>query len=117
MAKLLFRLNNVEFDEAEAVRELLLAHEFSFYETQAGMFGFSLAGIWLQDASQYETARALLDDFAAERAASFRQALAHGESPSFWQNFWRRPVASVIIIAAIVGVLYFSVWPFLQIGQ
>jgi len=117
MAKLLFRLNNVEFEEAEAVRQLLLAHEFDFYETHAGMFGFSLAGIWLHDGSQYESARALLDTLAAERAASFQQALAQGENPGFWQNFRRRPIASLIVIASIIGVLYFSIWPFLDIGQ
>lgn len=117
MAKLLFRLNDVEFDEAEAVRALLEEHDYAFYETQAGMFGFSLAGIWLHDDSRFDAARALLDTYGEERAQSFREALAQGQAPTMWQYFLRRPIATLVITASALGVLAISLWPFLRLGQ
>ncbi|BBI59043.1 hypothetical protein HSBAA_03490 [Vreelandella sulfidaeris] len=38
MAKLLFRLRHVTDEEAMEVRDLLAAHGFDTYETQAGFF-------------------------------------------------------------------------------
>lgn len=46
MAKLLFRLRHVTDEEAMEVRDLLAAHGFDTYETQAGFFrlGSMLSG-------------------------------------------------------------------------
>lgn len=117
MAKLLFRLNDVPLDEAIAVRQLLAEHDYDVYETHAGMFGFAVAGIWLKDSASYDTARRLLDDFAAERSEAFRQGLAGDSPPSFWQHVGQRPMLFLLSLFSIGAVLGVSLWPFLRFAN
>jgi len=118
MAKLLFRLNNVEDDEADDVRALLDEAEIEYYETDAGRWRVSLAAIWLRQDEDYERARALLDDYQQARSErlteEYNEKLRNGEIPTLWQRFQERPadmIAVLLAIAAIVGVM---VWPFVS---
>ena len=63
MSKLVFRLKDVPLEEAEAVRTLLQDSHIEFYETDAGNWGVSLAGIWVRDEEQAITARQLIDSY------------------------------------------------------
>ncbi len=114
MAKLLFRLNNVEFDEAEEVRALLHDEGYEFYETSAGFFGIALAGIWLVNDKQFEQARALLDEYAVQRAITVKQAIANGDRETLLQRAMQKPLHAVLTVFSIAVVLYFSVWPFVR---
>ena len=67
MAKLLFRLNGVNEDEAEDVRTLLQDAGIEFYETDEGRWRISVAAIWLRHNDDYEQARGLLDQYQQER--------------------------------------------------
>lgn len=120
MAVLLFRLNNVPEDEADAVRALLERHAIPFYETPGGRWGISVAGIWLYDDLYLERARGLIDAYQAERAREAREAYAQrrreGGAETLWQRFLREPLLFVFFVLVIAGVLYFSIVPFLGLG-
>ena len=84
MAKLVFRLNDVPDQEADDVRALLLEHDIDFYETSAGKWGFSVAGIWLKHNEDTEQARNLIDNYQRQRTEQVRkefQVLPAGQPP------------------------------------
>ena len=75
MSKLLFKLRNVPDDEALEVRELLELNDIDYFETTPGNWGISMPGLWLHDADDFPRARALLDDYQADRAQRERSPL------------------------------------------
>lgn len=118
MSILLFRLNNVPEEEADAVRTILVDSEIDFYETSAGAFGISVAAIWLRDESQAERARELIADFQAEHAQRVREAWQasrdRGEADSFIKRLRREPFKVLLLIAGLLVVLYVSTVPWLS---
>jgi len=109
MAKLLFSLRNVPDDEAADVRALLEQHGFQWYETGAGLLGFSAPGLWLRDAADYPRARALLDEYQEQRRVRLRaeaqERERRGEGESFLQLLRERPGFVLPRLAAILAVL------------
>lgn len=115
MSTLIFRLRNVDIDEADAVRDLLAQHQIPFYETDAGNWGISMPGIWLYDDSDKPRARDLIDRYQAERRTQL-QALdqagpAARQSP---QARLRRLALNTLFVAFSLFILYFSTMPFLK---
>jgi len=121
MAKIVFRLNGVPDDEADDVRGLLEQAGIGYFETPAGIFGFSLAALWVDDPAQYRQARRLIDEYQARRTASAREEYerrrAAGISESLFHRIARRPFWVLIYLAAIGFVLYFSLKPFIDFGR
>jgi hypothetical protein len=120
MSVLIFRLNDVEPREADEVRQLLVDHELDFYETSAGRWGFSVAGIWLHNDSQAELARALLRDYARQRQlevrAEYRRARGRGDLPSLWQRVMDAPLRYLAVLLLAAAIIYLSIWPFIDMG-
>lgn len=118
MSVLLFRLNNVPDQEADAVRALLEEKDIGFYETSAGSFGISVAAIWLRDEEQLPQARQVLDEFQSEHSDSMRQAyresIERGEADNFWTRLRREPLKIVLAIVAITAILYISIVPWID---
>lgn len=121
MAKLIFKLKNVFDDEADDIRQLLTDHKIDFYESPAGNWGISMHALWLNDESQYDQARQLIDDYQQQRAQRVREEIkqqkANGEFESLFQRLKQRPAQMIVYIAFILFILYLSVMPFLDIGQ
>lgn len=109
MAKLLFPLRNVPADEASEVRALLDRHGLEWYETEAGMLGFSAPGLWLRDKADYPCARALLDEYQAQRReqarAEAREREARGEHETFMQRLRTQPAYVLPRLLAIIAIL------------
>lgn len=118
MAVLIFRLNGVDEDEAEDVRQLLRQSEIEFYETSAGRWGVSVAALWLKSADDTDRAKVLIDSYQRGRqewlSAVKQQAIAEGRWPSTWQRFKAAPFAFVNIIIIIVAIIAVSVFPFIS---
>ena len=116
MPHLLFKLNSVPEDELIDVRRLLEENDINYYETDAGRFGFSLAAIWLPDSVDSERATELLDRYKEQRYQQAReiyeQQQRDGTAETFLLKALHYPIRTVIVIAAILVVLYFSVMPF-----
>ncbi|SCZ66423.1 DUF6164 family protein [Thiohalomonas denitrificans] len=120
MPTLLFKLTNVPEDEAEEVRELLTEHGIDFYETEAGRWGISVAGIWVKDESQVATARELIDRYQHERGERVRAAYEAkrraGEHETMASRFMHHPIRFILYLLGILVIFYFTVMPFLDWG-
>lgn len=114
MAKLLFKLNGVPDDEAQAVRALLTEAGIPFYETEAGNWGISLAAIWLRDDERLDEAKNLLDTYQQERHEDARERAREAPPEAFWQRLWRQPLQVLAMLALVVAILYISIVPFLS---
>ncbi|WP_293008781.1 DUF6164 family protein [Nitrosomonas sp.] len=113
MAKILFRLNGVPDDEAYEVRELLTNNAIDYYETAPGNWGVSMPAIWLNDDSQFEKARALLDTYQNERTVRIREEYdrlkREGKNRTFWDAIKQKPVSFAIHLALALLVIYLSI--------
>ena len=116
MAKLLFRLRGVPEDETREILELLEQNNLDVYQTDAGNWGFSMPGLWLNDEHRYDQARQLIDDYQQERQIRVRKEREEqkrsGQQPTFSQGLLKRPLTTIALIAFCAVVLYFSVKPF-----
>ena len=110
MARLLFRLNDVEQEEADAVRELVA--DFDTYETHAGRYGLSVAAIWLTDEAEYDAARALIDEYQQQRGEQQRALFEQQPYQPWWQRLQQRPAEHIAVLVAIACVLSIMLWPF-----
>lgn len=119
MAKLIFKLRDVPVDEAQDIRELLESNEIAFYETNAGNWGIGMAGIWINDDSQYENASTVIDIYQQQRTQRFHDEYAElehtGHAPSFLSNMRDSPLRFIVYIFSIAVILYISVMPFINI--
>ena len=113
MAKLIFRLRDVEVDEIVEVKQLLEEHELDVYETSGGLFGLSVAGLWLVDDSRYQEARDVLDEYAKSRALEWQSVTA----PSILQQWLHKPLQTLLLLFSIAVIAFFSLWPFLYWGE
>jgi hypothetical protein len=120
MPVLLFKLNGVPDQEADEIRALLGEHRIDFYETSAGRWGISLAGIWLRDDTHLERARELIDAYQRERTARVRQDYARRQSEggveTLPQRIRRNPLEFLMVVLAVLLIVYLSIRPFLSIG-
>lgn len=120
MSVLLFKLYNVPEDEADDVRRLMVDHGFRIYETQAGFFGMGVAAIWLEDSTQFESARKIIDAYQAERSASQRalyaEQKAKGEAPTLAKKLAANPIrvlATLAVIVMVAVVSFVPIWSFI----
>jgi len=114
MATLVFRLKYVPDEEADEVRQLLTDHDIPFYETSAGRWQVSMAGLWVKDKEQALQARTLIKADQIERAKDM-------VPPSFGQwimgyvhHARQNPVEALFTLFAVVLILGISIIPFMM---
>jgi Family of unknown function (DUF6164) len=116
MATLLFKLTHVPFDEADEIRNLLSENQIQYYETDSGFFRVGLDAIWLQNSEELQRAKALIDEYQAQRSHRQReeyiQQVEQGNSLNLWQKFLTQPVRFVATIVAVLFILALSLMPF-----
>ena len=116
MSRLLIKLRHAPDDEIDEIRRLLQEHRIAFYETQAGPWGISAAGIWLRDEGQYERARALLDAYEEKRYREQREHYeklrAAGQHRTFLHNLLENPLQVLLYSLIAAFILYLSISPF-----
>lgn len=114
MSKLLLNLRHVPDDEADEVRALLHEQGIGFFETRAGRWRISLAGIWVEDAD-FSRAREHLDAYERARServrAELAEARARGEAPSVLDNLRANPGGALLALIVIVAILALMAWP------
>jgi len=116
MSKLLIKLRHAPDDEIQEIRSLLHEHRIDFYETQAGPWGISAPGIWLNDEQQYDQAKALMDDYQEnrfrEKRAEYERLRLAGQHRTFLQNLLENPVQVILYSLIVALILYLSISPF-----
>ena len=121
MAKLIFKLKSVPYDEADDIKNLLTENKIDFYESPPGNWEISMHALWLNDDAQYTQAKQLIDEYQLKRSQRIRletqQKIDEGEFETFFQRLLSRPVQFITLLAIILFILYVSIVPFLKIGQ
>jgi hypothetical protein len=121
MPRLLLNLRMVPEDEASEVTELMDASNIEIYRTPPGPLGIAAGGIWLRHRDDYPRARALLDDYQAERAARARreheQARREGRVDNIWTVFKRHPVRVLASLALAIFFLFVMFAPVVQLAR
>jgi len=120
MSTLLFRLRSVPDDEADDIRKLLADNAIEFYETSAGNWGISLAGIWLKDEAQLAEAKALIKTYEKNRLARVRaeydEQVREGRERTMIDVIKENPFRFLIYMGVIALVLTLSIKPFLDLA-
>jgi len=118
MAAKLFKLRSVPDDEAEDIRQLLLEHDLSFYETSAGGWGISVPAIWLHDKADLKQAKALIADYQQQRGeqarATYHKQQQAGDQETMLDRIRQRPVQFILLLLAVMFVSYVSLAPFIS---
>jgi hypothetical protein len=118
MSVIVFRLNDVPEDEAQAVRDLLTENEIEFFETSAGKWGFSIAAIWIKDDSLKDKARQLIEEYQDKHFqdvhARHEELRRRGELDSFASRFVNNPLQVIVYILLVLLVIYLSLTPFIE---
>ncbi len=121
MAKLIFKLKSVSYEEADDIKNLLTENKIDFFESPAGNWGVSMHALWLNDEAQCVQAKQLIDEYQLKRSQRIKletqQKIDKGEFETFFQRLLSRPVQFIILLAIILFILYLSVMPFLEFGQ
>jgi hypothetical protein len=119
MAVLLMKLRLVPDDELAAIEALLEQQGLDYYATSAGNFGISLPALWLVDASRFDEARTLLDDFANRRqreARDLQDALREaGRARTMLDMARENPGRFLLYLAIVVALVAVMIVPFLQL--
>ena len=117
----IFSLRYVPEDEAQELRELLDEHHIDYYETETGYWGISAGAFWLRTDDQLDSAKQLIDAYQKQRAINAREEYEalrrEGKQRTFLDVVREKPLQLVFYIAAILFILYFSLKPFLVIGE
>ena len=114
MAVLIFRLNGVSDEEAQDVRDLLTDNELDSYETSAGRWGVSVAGLWLVNENDKTRARKLIDAYQLERQSYFEQLKIEAPPETFSDRFKQSPLNVIFYGLLAVTVLFLTLSPFIK---
>ncbi len=117
MAVQIFNLRGVPDDEAEEVRQWLVAHHIEFYETPAGRWGLSSPALWITDDSQRPQVVSLIEQYQCQRASRAQQLYeeqkALGQHLTLWRLVKLHPLRYIAALLAIAFIVLLSVGPFL----
>ncbi|KZN13865.1 hypothetical protein OA79_09105 [Marinomonas sp. TW1] len=113
MATLVFRLKYVPEEEADDIRQLLAEHDIEFYETSAGRWQISMAGIWVRDKQQAEQARVLIREDQLERSRDMKTPNIGEYLLGYFQHARQNPAEALFTLLAIGLILSVSILPFL----
>ncbi|WP_111639068.1 DUF6164 family protein [Marinomonas shanghaiensis] len=112
MATLVFRLKYVPDEEADDIRQLLADHDIDFYETSAGRWQVSMAGLWVKDKEQATKARELIREDQMARAQTMRPISFGQWILGYLQHARQNPAEAFFTLIAIILILGLSIMPF-----
>ncbi|REG82403.1 DUF6164 family protein [Marinomonas pollencensis] len=112
MATLVFRLKYVPDEEADDIRQLLFDNDIPFYETSAGRWQISLAGIWVKEKEQAKAALLLIREDQAKRVTNRKPPTPWEWLVGYVQHARQNPAESLFTLVAILMILTVSVLPF-----
>lgn len=114
MAILLFKLKYVPDEEAQDIRDLLHENEIDFYETSAGILGFSMPAIWLKNEAQAEKAGLLINEYQQQLQSQVREEYQL-QQRTVMDMFRENPAHYFSYILAILFIGYFMIYLFFNL--
>jgi len=112
MATLVFRLKYVPEEEADDIRQLLFDNDIAFYETSAGRWQISMAGLWVKDKEQATKAIALIREDQHKRAQTMRPISLGQWVLGYFQHAKENPAEAFFTLIAVILILGLSILPF-----
>ena len=112
MATLVFRLKYVPDEEADDIRQLLADNDIDFYETSAGRWQISMAGLWVKDKDQAIKARELIREDQMARAQTMRPISFGQWILGYLQHARQNPAEAFFTLIAVLLILGISILPF-----
>ena len=117
---MLMNLHHVPDDEAAAVRELLDAANFEWYEIAPNRWGISPGAIWISENEDYAAAKAMLDEFQADRArdarAEYEDARRSGATRSVLTIARNDPKKFLVALLCLAVMLGLAALPVFLVG-
>lgn len=113
MARLLFKLRHVEADEFDEVTTALDQAQVDWYQTAAGLLGFSAPAIWVRDSADYPRAREVIEASQLARAQRLRSEQAQQPAPGFGAHLRQAPLqvlGGLLLMALIIGFMLWLPW-------
>ena len=114
MAVMIFRLNGVSDEEAQDVRDLLSNNVLDSYETSAGRWGLSIAGLWLVNENDKTRARELIDAYQLERQRYFEDLKLDAPPEKISDRFKQSPLTVIFYSLLAATILFLTLSPFIQ---
>ncbi|RCX06678.1 DUF6164 family protein [Marinomonas foliarum] len=112
MSTLVFRLKYVPDEEADEIRQLLAENDIAFYETSAGRWQISMAGLWVKDKEQAIKARELIREDQIARAQTMRPISFGQWILGYLQHARQNPAEAFFTLIAVLLILSVSILPF-----
>ncbi len=120
MAKKVYDTNWASSEEVSDILALLQRHAISYYETPKGVFGLSIGAIWVENDSDYDTARQIIEEYDKVRGLRVRQqyeSAAQGTGlVATLLNVRRliveRPHEALLYVVIIAGLIAIHWWLF-----
>ncbi|PYF79537.1 MULTISPECIES: DUF6164 family protein [Marinomonas] len=112
MSTLVFRLKYVPEEEADEIRQLLADNDIAFYETTAGRWQISMAGLWVKDKEQAIKARELIREDQIARAKTMRPITFGQWILGYLQHARQNPAEAFFTLVAVLLILSVSILPF-----
>lgn len=112
MSTLVFRLKYVPDEEADEIRQLLAENDIAFYETTAGRWQISMAGLWVKDKEQAIKARQLIREDQIARAETMRPISFGQWLLGYLQHARQNPAEAFFTLVAVLLILSVSILPF-----
>lgn len=112
MSTLVFRLKYVPDEEADEIRQLLAENDIAFYETSAGRWQISMAGLWVKDKEQAIKARVLIHQDQMSRAKTMRPISFGQWILGYFQHARQNPAEAFFTLIAVLLILSVSILPF-----
>jgi hypothetical protein len=120
MTRLLFSLRGVPEDEAEDVRELLDENNIDYYETNAGNWGISMPGLWINNEDDWLEARKMLSIYQENRYKQqrtyYQQLKKEGKHKRLIDALKQKPAQFLFYVGFIVLIIYISIKLVFEIG-
>ncbi|MDX8381800.1 MAG: DUF6164 family protein [Ghiorsea sp.] len=117
MSALLFKLRQVEEDEADEIRAMLSEHDIQFYETTNGRWGLGYAAIWLNDYADIARGKELIMAYQEQRYQQARETynvlVTAGEQPTLWRKVKLNPIQFIFVLLAVLFVAAVVLTPFM----
>jgi hypothetical protein len=112
MSTLVFRLKYVPDEEADEIRQLLAENDIAFYETSAGRWQISMAGLWVKDKEQAIKARELIREDQIARAQTMLPISFGQWILGYLQHARQNPAEAFFTLIAVLLILSVSILPF-----
>ena len=120
MAKKVYDTNQASSEEIGDILALLEGRAISHYETPKGVFGLSVGAIWVENDSDYDTARRIIEEYDKARTLRVRQqyeSRAYGTGlVATLLNVKRlvveRPQQALLYVLIIAGLIAIHWWFF-----